>query len=269
MRWRSYDSVADLYKRVAEVRFSPLARDLIRAIAPRRNEVLLDVGCGTGLASRCILESCRPDLIVGVDPSPQMLRHATRLGALRVVAAAVPGLPFTAHAFDAVFANLVLSHITDVELALVELRTVLQSDGRITCSAWGHPEPAGPENQQREASEIIDDVRARHGLMVDDDRAWPVPWEDRFREGANLHGVFASAGFADVRVTAHLYRHSIPVDVFTAGTEWGARGRYLRDRADDDVWSAVRGQIVDRLRARFGENIEAYDGFWIASARRA
>jgi hypothetical protein len=50
--WMSYDSVAQLYQRVAVPLFSPIATDLIAAVRLTSGETLLDLGTGTGLVSR-------------------------------------------------------------------------------------------------------------------------------------------------------------------------------------------------------------------------
>jgi len=49
--WKSYDSVADAYERLAPQLFGPLARDLIALLNPPVAGLMLDAGTGTGVAA--------------------------------------------------------------------------------------------------------------------------------------------------------------------------------------------------------------------------
>jgi len=109
-RWRSYDSIADVYDRlVVPYVFAQPAKDLVIALRPPAEGILLDVGTGTGvcatIARQCISTA---GTVIGVDPSLGMLRVAKRKGS--VVAGLVPGLPFRDGIFDAELASFVLSH---------------------------------------------------------------------------------------------------------------------------------------------------------------
>ena len=57
-------------------RFTPVARDLVAALAPSPHEIVLDVGTGTGLIARIITATEPLARVVGVDPSPAMLAVA-------------------------------------------------------------------------------------------------------------------------------------------------------------------------------------------------
>src|SRR5436305_2966281 len=86
--WMSYDSVADTYQRVAVPWFTPMARDLIAAVAPVPGERVLDLGTGTGLVAALARVAVTPGgWVVGVDPSTEMLARADRHGSLSLVAA--------------------------------------------------------------------------------------------------------------------------------------------------------------------------------------
>jgi SAM-dependent methyltransferase len=137
--WLSYDSVAATYEAAAVPWFTPLARDLVAALAPSPHEVILDVGTGTGLIARTITETEPRARLVGVDPSRAMLAVARATGHVAATAAMAPGLPFRDGACDAVVANLVISHLPDRHRGLTDLVRVLRDDGRLACSAWAAP----------------------------------------------------------------------------------------------------------------------------------
>jgi SAM-dependent methyltransferase len=55
-------------------------RELVERLAPRRGEVILDVGCGTGRNFESIQQRIGPEgRLIGVEPSPEMLARAQAL----------------------------------------------------------------------------------------------------------------------------------------------------------------------------------------------
>src|SRR5689334_23087628 len=73
---RLYDAFVDLFffgRRRASY------QALIRAAGVRPGQRVLDVGCGTGYFARLISEVVgRDGLVVGIDPSPEMVDYANR-----------------------------------------------------------------------------------------------------------------------------------------------------------------------------------------------
>ena len=75
-----------LYELVIEVFFVGRRRAtfqaLIAAVGVRSGQRVLDVGCGTGYFARLIAHAVgRGGLVVGIDPSPAMIRYANRKAA--------------------------------------------------------------------------------------------------------------------------------------------------------------------------------------------
>jgi ubiquinone/menaquinone biosynthesis C-methylase UbiE len=92
-----------------------MARDLVTAVGISPDASVLDVGTGTGLVAdlvRGVVGSS--GFIVGIDPSLEMLKIARGRRQIVITAAMVPGLPFEDASFDAVVANLVISHLRNL-----------------------------------------------------------------------------------------------------------------------------------------------------------
>jgi SAM-dependent methyltransferase len=71
-------------------------------VGPVRFRRALDVGCGTGLSSRALLDLA-PE-VVAIDASADMLRHATRVSGVSYVASTAESPPFRPAAFGLVVA---------------------------------------------------------------------------------------------------------------------------------------------------------------------
>ena len=95
--------------------------------------MLLDVGCGTGAASRAAGPVAK--FVVGVDLAPEMIRRATELATgvenVRFVIADSEQLPFDDDEFTAVLCSNSFHHYPDPLRAVREMARVLASDGRL------------------------------------------------------------------------------------------------------------------------------------------
>src|SRR5712691_4350069 len=101
-----------------------------RTIANARGRVL-EIGIGSGLNLQ--LYGGEVASVHGIDPSPRLLKRASRQRASRtiLVQGSAEALPFDSATFDTVVTTWTLCTIPDVLAALRDMRRVLRPEGRI------------------------------------------------------------------------------------------------------------------------------------------
>jgi len=100
---------------------------------------VLDVGCGTGSLTFCLVQEPGIAGVLGMDFSPAYITHATRNNLDRRVTFQVGdacALPFPDASFDHALSMLVLQFIPRVELAVREMRRVTRPGGTIAAATW-------------------------------------------------------------------------------------------------------------------------------------
>ena len=260
--WLSYDTVAQTYDRVAVPWFEPLARDLVSTVGLTVGERVLDVGTGTGLtAGLASVTVGSGGVVIGVDPSTGMLALARARRGVLSAAAMAPGLPFPDASFNAVVANLVISHLPDLTHGLADMVRVLRRGGRLGVSAWG-PDPIPSRDQGSEADTIVASVREACGLPSEA----PVkgaPWEQQLRSRAQLCDALTRAGLRQTNAQLQTYQRTFSIDDYLSG--WGGLGRYLRWQAGEGPWRDFTDRAATTLRERFGNTIISVKQAWVAT----
>ncbi len=107
-----------------------LTENLIKHLAPQKEGIYLDIGCGTG--SYTIEFQKRGFQFIGIDPSKKMLEKAkNRNNAIewRIGSAEHTGLQ--ANHVDGIIGSLTIHHWTDLDRSFEELYSILKQGGRI------------------------------------------------------------------------------------------------------------------------------------------
>ena len=131
-RW--FDRRAGSYESGVTSRWrDPVQRESLEALQLGADDRLLDVGCGTGAASRSAASVAAS--VVGIDLSPEMIRQAQRLAGgfanVHFEIADSEHLPFEDGAFTAVLCSNSFHHYPDPARAVLEMTRVLAPGGRI------------------------------------------------------------------------------------------------------------------------------------------
>jgi ubiquinone/menaquinone biosynthesis C-methylase UbiE len=111
----------------------PVQRASLAALELTGADRVLDVGCGTGAASRAA--AAAGNSAVGIDLSPGMIDRAVALAEgiddVRFQVADAERLPFEERAFTAVLCSNALHHYPDPLRAVIEMARVLAPGGRL------------------------------------------------------------------------------------------------------------------------------------------
>jgi ubiquinone/menaquinone biosynthesis C-methylase UbiE len=100
---------------------------------------VLDIGCGTGHHMQAL--GARGFEVTGVEPSPEMLKHArTNNPKAHIVQAQADSLPFEDAAFDIAICIEVLRYLPDPETCIEEMARVLRPGGLClaTATPWAN-----------------------------------------------------------------------------------------------------------------------------------
>lgn len=111
-----------------------LGGDVMRLLAPRAGERILDLGCGNGTLTE-ELEKAGAS-VLGVDASEDMVAAARARG-LDASVVDAHHLPFE-HEFDAVFSNAALHWMLKPEAVIAGVRRSLAPGGRFVAEFGGH-----------------------------------------------------------------------------------------------------------------------------------
>ena len=109
---------------------SDVVEQVLDSIDFRAGETVLDLGCGTGWATRRIAKSAPGVQCIGVDCSPKMIAKADSLHSFTIRArydyGTFEALDFPDGHFDRAFSMEALYYAVDLERALAELHRVLK-----------------------------------------------------------------------------------------------------------------------------------------------
>jgi SAM-dependent methyltransferase len=133
---RHLGGVAMLEDRAQAPSYRAMFRGLVDAMAPRRDDKFLDVGCGAGSLDRQ-LAGMADNSITAIDPNSFLLAEAAALAEAEGIGARIDfragnaeALPFADASFDCIFSVTVLEEC-DAGKAIAEMVRVARPGGRI------------------------------------------------------------------------------------------------------------------------------------------
>jgi SAM-dependent methyltransferase len=130
----AYDAGADAYGDAPDRLFGALAEALLVRGPGWRGLLVLDVGAGTGTATRRL--AAAGATAVPMDAAVGMLAVARGRCGCRPVAGDATALPVRSGAVDAVVMGFLLNHLPHPEIALAEAGRVVRPGGWVLASTW-------------------------------------------------------------------------------------------------------------------------------------
>jgi SAM-dependent methyltransferase len=144
-----WDLAASCYEQFWGTQLQPSVDAVVAAAALRPGESVVDVACGTGLATLPAARQVGPTgRVLATDLSPKMVatvEQRARDAGLANVAVEVVGAEALDHdaEFDAALSSLGLMYVPAPVDALQAMRRALRPDGRVAVSVWGERRNCG------------------------------------------------------------------------------------------------------------------------------
>ena len=139
---QSFDRAASSYDHYAVLQREIESR-LLERIEFQRLEpgIILDLGCGTGSASRTLARHYRQAQVIALDWAPAMLARVgagpTSIEGLCRLCADMHKLPLAARSVDLVFSSLALQWSYDLPAIFREFRRVMKADAMLIFTCFG------------------------------------------------------------------------------------------------------------------------------------
>jgi demethylmenaquinone methyltransferase/2-methoxy-6-polyprenyl-1,4-benzoquinol methylase len=115
-------------------------KHLVTAVRPQPGDRILDLACGTGDVARLAGKQQPESTIIGADPSPGMLRRATRKDQrLLPLCCESEALPFQDGSFQAVTVAFGVRNFSDLASSVQEICRVLAPNGRLGILEFAQP----------------------------------------------------------------------------------------------------------------------------------
>lgn len=211
-------------------------------VGVERGGTWVDVGCGTGILTRIIVDLADPGSVVGVDPSAAFLslaRGTLRDPRVEFIDGSDGALPVIDEHADAVVSGLVLNFIPDVSAGLAEMRRVARRGGVVAAYVWDYGGEMQLMRRFWDAATDLDPAAAE----LDEGVRFPLCRPEE------LERAFGDAGFDAIEVVA--------IEVPTVFRDF------------DDYWTPFLGgvgpapgyvasladPVRERLRARLDETL--------------
>lgn len=151
---KMYNATAHLYNMRYEEEQRLKISFILNKIKPKENEVVLDIGCGTGILFKMV--NCKS--IIGVDISINMLKEAKKEGKADLILADGEYLPIKDESVDVVISATVLNLVEDKERFLNEAMRCLKKGGRFCISLLRREKTPILKNVEIYESETMKDV---------------------------------------------------------------------------------------------------------------
>ncbi len=236
-----------------------LNRILRRAYALRRDDDVLDIGCGTGQTTREAAREATDGTTVGIDHSAEMADRARELTAaegldnVTFVHADAQSHRFSSESFDVAISRFGTMFFRDPEAAFANIAQAVRRNGRLVMMVW----------QAHELNEWS--VAIAHALAGEGGLLPPAPQgSDPFSlaDPDTINRTLGAAGFTDVTLTDVRESVYYGPDVATA-LKW-VGGFTCTNEVMRSLDPTAAKEALERLRETLAAHAGA-DGIWFSA----
>jgi ubiquinone/menaquinone biosynthesis C-methylase UbiE len=217
-------SIPEYYDQwLGPVQFEPFAKLLAERLAADPGGDVLEIACGTGLATRYLRSRLAPSRrLVASDLSKAMLDYAQAKVALAGIEwreADATALPFRDAEFSAAVCGFGVMFVPDKAKCFAQVRRVLRKDGVFHFSVWDRLE----ENPLALTYARVTEALANDAAEV----RFRIPWE--MADAQRLRGYLSAAGFETLRIDTRrvAVEGFTPLQIATGQTRGTPRGAIL------------------------------------------
>ena len=245
--WKKWDDLTMDFLR-------PMGTEIIAAIKPAGNDVILDIAAGTGEPGLTIASMLHGGKVVITDLSEDMLMIAKenasgkKITNIETKACDVCELPFADNSFDAISCRFGFMFFPDMQLAADEMFRVLKHGGRVATSVWNIPE----KNFW---------VTATMGTINKNmDLPQPPPGAPgmfRCCKPGLMKNIFEKAGFKNIREkeVATTLNAGSAATYWNMMTEIGAPIVAALSKADDSLREKIKKEVLELVNQRYPGNV--------------
>lgn len=238
----TFDRVADLYDQARPRYPSALYDDLIALSGIRPGDRLLEIGCGTGIATRPLLQ--RGFDVVCVEPGERLAAAARRN--LRSFRAEVDIQDFEGFMAPAGSFRLVFSatawHWVDPAVRCRHAHELLTAGGHLAFWNALHAFPSGFDSFFTE----IGDVYREIGFEQPDQ--WPPPTPEQIADDSNE--IIASGLFDDVQVRRYVWQRAYTAEEYIALLDTFSSHIAMPSAKRERLYQWIRQRVAARPRQR-------------------
>jgi 2-isopropylmalate synthase len=230
---------------------SKLALPVVKLLAPKKDEKILDLGCGDGTLSVEIQKY--GSQVIAVDLSVNMVKKSKTKGVEASVMSATQLVFY--NEFDAVFSNAVLHWVTDASLAIKNVNQALKVNGRFVGEFGGY-------GNVHSLQEVIQTVFERHPEYGKFQNFWYFPKKEEYAE------LLVQCGFSvqyieiikrptpigDIKEWLDIFANGIMQNVPAAKKE--SFKKEVENILKPKLFTQEDGWVIDYVRLRFAAKKE-------------
>ena len=203
-----FSHVANYYDLMNDIMSLGLHRDwknqLIDKVCPCKNDVILDLACGTGDLTQRILDRSSDTRVIMCDLNWNMLCEGSKQvqsSQVNYIQANAESLPFQNGAFSKSMIAFGIRNVTEIEKALSELYRTCQNSGQVHIMEFGIP---ASEPERTLSIGYLNHALPHMGQAIANDKAsydYLAKSIQKFPSSERFQNMLYQAGFSHVKIT--------------------------------------------------------------------